>query len=693
MANDDKIIRQALEEFKTCEEAEEKNRTRYLDSLKFSLGDQWPETIRRARESDPNGARPCLTLDKVNQYVKQVVNDARQNRPSIKPRPVDDLADPEVAEVLQGVIRHIEDQSKADVSYDTAIEMATRGGFGYIRVMNDYAEDDGFEQDIFIKPVLNPLSCYMDPNAKELDGSDARYAFVFDDVPRDDFKAQYPKADPCDFETTRVSAKNWVNEKTIRVAEYFKVEDGARTVWQDENGQASEKEIEGAVFRSIKTRKVVWRKITAKEVLEEREFPSKWIGIVPVYGHVIWVGEEKRVSGLIWPAIDAQRVYNYSASAYVERVALVPKAPYLAPAKAVEGYERMWARANTSNQAFLPYNHIDEAGNPIPPPSRASTVDVPAGWLQAMQANEHDIQAALGMYQAAVGAPSNEKSGKAILAREHQADTATFHFTDNLSRAIRQVGRIVLDMLPRIYDTRRVIRILGEDSSVKVAQIEPDMSIPYKEERDERGKAIRQLFNPTLGKYDISVQVGPAYSTKRAEAADFLSNVTQSNPQMMQIVGDLMFKAMDVPYADEIAERLRKLLPPQLQEEQGDPAQQVGMLQGELQKAGTIITQLAQELQASQDQIQAAQSQAEERIIKAYDAETKRLEVLGSTLTPDMVQGLVVQTIRQILTSPPINEVGETPAMEVAETPGQQMQEMQGGQEMPPAGMPSGMPM
>ena len=651
---DQKIIEEAIKRFKACEEAESRLREQALSDLKFSLGDQWPDEIRRARENDVNGARPCLTVDKLGQYVRQVVNDSRQNKPSIKVRPVDSGADPEVADVMQGVVRHIEDNSRADIAYDSSIEFAVRAGFGYIRVVTDYADEDSFDVDAFIKTVRNPFSTYLDKDAQELDGSDARYGFFFDDMPRESFEAEHPGADACSFDTSATTTHNtWIKEDTVRVCEYFRVEHDEKNHVQIETGEVFSEEDYWAKFkdaevrpeiknsRMIKRRKVMWYKLTANEILDRREFPSRFIPIVPVYGHIIDVAGERRITGLIHSAIDGQRMYNYSVSAYVERVALMPKAPFVAAEGQLEGHESEWAQANTANIPVLQYKVVDLDGNLLPAPQRQPAADVPTGWLQAMQATEHDIQAALGMYNAAVGAPSNEKSGRAIMARQREADNATFHFIDNLSRAIRHVGRILVDMIPRIYDTQRIVRIIGEDGSVESAEFDPDLSAPMIERKDAAGNVINKVYNPTLGKYDVTITVGPAYTTKRQEAADFMSQIAQSNPQLMPLIGDLMFKAMDMPYAEEISERLKLMLPPQIAEHEKaeqQPDQIPPQVQQAMQMAGQQIEQLQGALMQAQQQLEAMSNDkdaeqaklaidAQKIQVEQFKAETDRLQV------------------------------------------------------------------
>lgn len=628
-----KIIETALKRFKLCQEREAETRVRALEELKFSLGEQWDERVKRDRENDPDGARPCLTVDKCDQYVRQVVNDARQNKPSIKPRPKDDGADVETAEVLQGLCRHIEDQSSADIAYDTAVEMAARCGFGFIRVVTDYIDGDKTDQDIFIRSVANPFQVFIDPDCQQIDGSDAKFAFVFENVPKEQFDELYPDADQSEFERLSYDQHEWVTRDEVRIAEYWEVvETSINMLYLDDGSQQAEEDYwkqyaglsprpEILAARPLKKQKVVWRKITAANVLETRDWPSRYIGIVPTYGHVIDVAGKREIRGLIRSAMDPQRMYNYAASAFVERVSLSPKAPFIGTINQFEGFENEWAKANTSNQAYLPYNPDPDA----PPPARQPGADVPAGWISVMQGMEHDIQSALGMYNASIGAPSNEKSGKAILARQREADVATFHIIDNLSRAIRQVGRILIDLIPKVYDTQRVIRILGEDGSEDFAQIDPALPVAKAKVRDEEG--VKTIYNPSVGRYDVTVSVGPAYSTKRQEASEFLTQVVQSNPQMMQIAGDLMFKALDMPYAEEIAERMKKMLPPNLQDqEEGAPPPVPPEMQAQMQQMQEYIQQLEGALQQTKQQAEQLAADRQDAAIKA-DIDAKKLDI------------------------------------------------------------------
>lgn len=664
-------LHEARERFKLAQESWHDDRKRFVDDLAFSMGDHWPSAVKTRREMDD---RPCLVIDKLNQYVRQVVNDSRQNRPSIKVRPVDDDADIEIADIMQGMVRHIEERSNAGVAYDTAIEYAVRGNHGFIRVLTEYAHDKTFDQEICIKRVRNPLTIYLDPNCQEPDGSDAKFAFVCEDIPEDEYEATYKDVPKVDWSDENLA--EWYSEKKVKVAEYWEVKEEKQKVHQLLDGTVvTDEEYQAAITegltppaikesRELQVKTVYWSRINGKDYLEK---PRKWLGkyipVVPVWGNEIEVDGKLIHTSMIHASKDAQRLYDYSRSAFAERVALTPKAPYVAPVGAVEGHEDEWESANTANHSVLHYNHIDESGNPIPPPQRQNGVDIPAGFAQDMQMSEHDIQSTLGMYNASLGQASNEKSGRAILARQREGDITNFHYHDNLARAIRHVGRIVVDLIPKVYDSTRVIRILGIDGTPDMVQIDPTQDVPVREE------AGKKIYNLGIGTYDVSVDVGPSYTTRRQEAADSMVQLTQANPQLMPIIGDLMIKSMDWPEADAIARRLKLMLPQQIQDaekqEGQDPeiialtqqfqevmARKDEVMQGAVQK----IEQMQKMLEEMQDKVEAKDAElalkARETEIKAYDAETKRAQVLAPAFDANQVQALVLQTLQDIFSQP-----------------------------------------
>lgn len=677
------LLSEAKERFKMAEEYWKDTYQSAIEDMEFRAGDQWPEAIKDSRAKEH---RPCLVVDKCNQYIRQVVNDGRQNRPSIKVRPVDDNADVEVAEVYQGVIRHILERSNADTAFDSALEAAVVGGIGFFRVLSEYAHKGTFNQEIVVKRIRNPLAVYIDPNCKEADFSDAKWGFFVDDITEDEFESSYPDAKYVDWSQDRAKYGDWANGETIRVCEYWYKEESDVLFHLLEDGTTTEDEpYQRAISsgypvpaitqsRTLKADKVKWCRLSGVEILEERDWPGQYIPIIPVVGNEYDIDGKVTYSGLIRSMKDPARLYNYSRSAFAERVALTPKAPYVAAAGQVENYPE-WEDANSGNYSVLRYDPIDINGAAVGAPQRQSASDIPAGFAQDMQLAEHDIQGAIGMYAASLGQQSNEKSGKAILARQREGDVGTFHYHDNLSRALRHCGRVLVDLIPKFYDSARVIRILGEDGSADNAEINPAQDVAVQK------MGSKSIYNLNVGVYDVAVSAGASYTTKRQEAAEAMMQMTQANPQLFQIIGDIMIRNMDWPGADDIADRMKLMLPPQIQQaedkEEGEQQippqvqQAIQMAQDHIQQQDAAIQELQGQLQQADTESQAKMLELEiktrevsikeqELVIKSYQAETDRL----TKLPPMDMEGLMAivrQTVAEMIQPAPIYEPAPVP--------------------------------
>lgn len=568
---DEDLLSQARARFKQAELFEKEDRDLAADDLSFAAGEQWDESIKRDRQRQ---GRPCLTTNRLPQFIRQVVGDARQNSPAIKVHPVDDDADIDVAAIYEGLIRNIEGQSSAHSAYMTAFEHAVRGGMGHWRVTTEYADDDAFEQDIRIRRINNPFAVHWDPNAKREDKSDAKWCFVSEWISKESFEEQWPDATPQDWEGDYKQNYSghttyWLADDRVRIAEYWVKEPIKKTLGLLENGAVIEitdiKEFtESGLIPVVSTRDteshvVKCYKLSGHAVLEKaKEFPSKHIPVVSVFGPEEFIGDRVRHISLIRHAKDPQRMYNYWQTTIAEKIALAPKAPFIGTTKQFAGHEREWDSANVENRSRLTYT----AEQGVPPPQRSEPAHLnPAELAQSAQAID-DLKATMGMYDASLGNQGNETSGKAIIARQREGDTSTFTWVDNLARAVEYTGRILVDMIPRVYDTKRIVRVLGEDDSVKMVEINQIVG----------GEMVNDL---TVGKYDVVISVGPSYATRRSEAADSLMQFVQAVPSAAQVAGDLIAKSMDWPMADEMAKRLKKLLPPGMEDiEDLDPEEQ-----------------------------------------------------------------------------------------------------------------------
>jgi hypothetical protein len=392
-------------------------------------------------------------------------------------------------------------------------------------------------------------------------------------------------------------------------------------------------------------------------------------------------------------------MYNYWASQEVEMLALAPKAPFIAAAGQIEGYEHKWKNANTVNYAVLEYNPVVDTENgeqALPPPQRAVPPQPSQGILQAKLGASDDIKTTTGQYDASLGQKSNETSGKAILARQREGDIGTFQYVDNLSRAIRFVGRIIVDLIPKIYDTQRVARILGEDDDVTMAKLDPRQQEAVRSVQDmQTGKEIEKIYNPGVGRYDVAVVVGPSYTTKRQEALDAMTQMVQGNPQLWQVIGDLLVKNQDWPGADDMAKRLKAMLPPQLQDKEGEedmPPQARQMVEQALAQSEQFqeaLKQMAAEMQTLKEDREYKQ---QELMIKHYSAETDRMKVMQPAMTPQELAALAAQIVLTSLHSPsqPEEPVEQLPAVA---PPGPPMMQPQQPMQPAPAGFlsPEGM--
>ena len=646
------------------------SRSNELDDLRFMAGSpdnrwQWPSDVlstRGAVQGQTINARPCLTINKLPQHVKQVTNDQRQNRPSGKVIPANDEADQEVAEIYDGLVRHIEYMSDADVAYDTACENQVTYGEGYIRILTEYCDEDSFDQDIRIGRIRNSFSVYMDPMIQDPCGSDAEWCFITEDITKAEYERMYPDAAPVSSLLQQgvgdQAIQQWISEDTIRIAEYFYIKHekaklllypGEVTVFE---GSREDKELramglKASRSRDVDRRRVMWMKTNGYEVLEEREWAGKWIPVIRVIGNEFEVDGRIYISGIVRNAKDAQRMYNYWVSQEAEMLALAPKAPFIGYGGQFEGYEHQWKTANTTNWPYLEVNPdvTDGNGAVLPLPQRAPPPLPQTGLIQAKMGASDDIKSTTGQYDSSLGQTSNERSGRAILAREKQADVGTYHYVDNLARAVRYVTRQLVDLIPKIYDTKRIARIIGLDGETGMVKIDPEQQEPVRKIVDEMGVVIEKIYNPGVGKYDVVVTTGPSYMTKRQEAMDAMSQILQGNPNLWAVAGDLFVKNMDWPGAEEMAERLRKTIDPAvLADQDEDPALQAANQQ--IQAMGQEMEQMYQMLQSVNKSMEAQKLRIEE-----YNAETKRISAISAGMTPEQVQEVVMQTLRDVMTA------------------------------------------
>lgn len=606
----DAIVKRVRKCVEAAASADRDNRETGLDDARFIAGRQWTDKEKAARAN-----RPTLTVNRLAGSYRQVTGDLRRTNPAINVMAADSDASPEVAEVIEGLVRHIEQASDATSVYEGTAEAAAACNIGWFRVLADYESDDSFDQELRLERIHNSFSVYCDPAARQPTRADARWLAITEEMDLEDFEAAYPDARVTDapYDGTTDRLISWQNGETVLVAEYFWKEPQPVTLSLMPDGSVKEGEQAGAIRTRVAQReRVMWAKVSGTEVLEgPQEFPSRYIPVIAVTGEELDLGGEVARSGVATHAKDAQRVYNYWSSTSMEVIALQPKAPWLLTPAQVAGLETYWKQAHTENIPYLPYNPDPDA----PIPQRATPPVPSAAILTEIARAGDDIKATTGVYDAALGARSNETSGKAIAARQQESDLSTSIYADNMGKAVAQCGRILVDMIPRIYDTPRTVRIVGKDDVEQMVSVnfapDPVTGQPQVDPRTQQPIPVLPL---TIGKYDVRVSVGPNYSTKRAETAANMVEFVRAYPNAFPLVADLLAKNQDWPDADQFAERFKALLPPNARKPEDmspEEQQQFAQAMQQQQKQAQIGEAMAQA------DLQVKQATAAEKMAKA----------------------------------------------------------------------------
>lgn len=654
------FINLAMDRWKRSNEAEADLRKRMLDDKKFYAGEQWDPDILSDRRT---AGKPTVTVNKMKHPVRLVTNQARTTKPRIQINPVDSGSDPDTAEVFQGIIRNIETQSDAAVAYQTALEDAAISGLGWFSILPEYsdaigAEDESaFQQEIRIRRERNRAAIYGDPAAEEADRSDMTYLFRVRDVPRPEYLRRWPKSEMASLSAMTGDGNTvpeWASKDAIRVADYYQVKietvaialvlvpalpagpDGTgamperRTVLEraDVSDEMQARGVKIIAEREIDRRSVEFAVINAVEILDgnddktdSRKIVGRWIPFVPVLGEELDIDGKLDLVGIVRDAKDGNRTYNYEVSTLLEQLGMAPKAPYIMAEGQDEGHEEMWKYANTRNYSALKYKPVTIGNQLAPPPQRTQTSPDISATVVAIQQSDNDIKAQTMFFDASLGERGPTESGKAIMARQRQGEMGSSHYMDNLGRAIRHAGRILVDIIPQIYSAARVMRIIGTDGQSKEVTIH-NAQAPEGFESLEAQKAAG-IYDIGVGRFDVTVSIGASSETQRQEAVELMMSAVQANPALFQVIGDLIFENMDFGAAKQIAKRLKKMLPPQLQDDagKGDPQQLQAQLQ-QMQQAGQQLQQAYQQAtQALESQQADAQAKVEIEQQKIASAE------------------------------------------------------------------------
>jgi len=656
---DEEIITEAMKHWD--DDQGSVNRSNWEADLEFYAGNHWDEYLKALRQGSVGGARPCLVIDRLHVHAKNISNRIRQEKPSMSVSPVDDEGDIETADVMRGILRHIENISMSTEQYAQAAETQVPAGVAYLRayVSHGAVRGSNTRHDIYNSVIPDIFSVAMDPLSRNIYGLDAAWGLIVSPVDRTQVQAQWPDANSSDFSTPK-GTRNWKSDDDeISLCEYFRIE-------KQKDGDAG----------------VTWYLLTSGAILDRRELRYDYIPIVRVPGEVVKTRSETTYRGIIFRGMDSQKMYDYWKSCEAEMLALAPKAPYLAAEGQLDGYEVQWKRANVDNIPFLYYKTMDAAGNTVGAPQRAQPPQASSMILQGVEGAAEDIRGTTGQHAPSLGYAQPGQSGVAVNALASEGDTATYHFIDHQRGAITALCIININMIPKVYGSREVVRIIGEDDERSFAKIDPTLEQASIEARMPNGK-VERIYNLGVGQYDVVASTGLSFATKRAAAENFIQKVVGTAPELWKIWGDMLIRLSDVEGSKEMAERLKRTIPPEIlyspeerqrkqQEEQagagegaegGPGAEAEGMMQeaeqrmGELQQAMQKMEQQSQlldaKLRTAKAEVALKEAQIQQEEGKYAGEQMERLA--------GMQQGIAQELIQHVERAPIVVQVAPPP--------------------------------
>lgn len=644
-----KFMANMRRQFRLASSAESECRADQLDDRRFRASEQWFEDDMADREREN---QVVLTVNRIPQFLAQVTNQARAAKAGITVVPRTS-ANIDAAAILQGYIRDIELASDADTAYITAAELQAEIGLGYIRVITEYDDQDPaawFKQRLRIKRVRNRFMIYVDPLFQEFDGSDFRFAFEIEDLPPEEYYDRFKNittpSSLDDFQSIGDQRPDWMPNGSIRVARYWYVEEKRERVvllkmLNGEEQAVRKSDVNLDVLLGLGAEIINQRDMTVKvvrhcvvdgiRILDDADedgtqgklWPGHCIPLVPVIGYQIDLEGRVDYRGMVRDAKDPQRMYNYWLSATTETVALAPKAPWVMAEGQDENYEEQWDNANIRKYSRLVYTPVSAGGQLAPPPQRQAVEPPIMAMTALIRQADNDLKAVMGFHDASLGERGPAESGKAILARQKQGEIGNSHFLDNLAMAIRQVGRILLGVIPSLHDKPELIRTVAEDGSVEMVYhypgtMPPDQPLP---------EGVTKVVDLRKGVFDVQATVGPSFISQRREAVAQMGELLQKSPSLAQALGDLWVGNMDAPWAKEAAERLKKMVPPELLEgEDGEEAKIPPQAMQQIQQAMQQVQMLGMQMQViTQERDQLAQKVASKEVESAAKIEIEKI--------------------------------------------------------------------
>lgn len=613
------IWEEARDRLQVCTDLESSDRNRAKTEILFREGEgHWDSNYVTSASQEA----PELVINLTDALCMRVENNLREQELSGKAHPVGDGGDVDVAEIINGIGRHVEVRSEAEVAYDQADKSAITHGWGYFRLIAEWEHPRSMRKDLRILPIRNVFTVYMDPSAIMPAGQDQNWCLISVKMKRTEYKRRFPSASNASWSDIdrNSGVGEWEDKEDIRLAEYFRIREKAEKLYGIRNIASGEErtfyasempptlaqgwQIEGE--RDSMRRAVEWFRLNGLKVVEREQLPGTWIPVFRVEGNAVDVDGKVTRRGMVRSMMDPQRMVDYGEVAKIRRLGLTPQSPWVAAAGQTEKHPE-WTDSNRSAFPVLIYDPVTittaQGEIPLPPPQRQPPAGIEQGFSEFVQGMRTNLLAVAGMPNDP-GADKNQVvSGVALDRRQTLSDQSHLQYAKGRKSAVTQCWRVMLEWIPHYFnDPGRVQRIIGEDSVPEL------VTLNQQDPKDPLQKVMNDL---TVGRYDVVMGTGPSFETKRMEGAENLLEMLKIEA-LAEIIAktapDLVFRSIDHPYMQQLADRLLAQTPDGLKK----------ILEQLPERARNVVMALSKENANLKQALQEAQTELKQGLAKAH---------------------------------------------------------------------------
>ncbi len=591
---------------------------------------------------DANSGKPRYTFDMTSPIVDQIAGEIEQADFDIKVRPAGGDSSKETAQILDGLIRNIENISNASAIYSHAGRNMVATGIDGWRVVQEYCDGMSYDQDLMIKPIYNfSERVWFDVGSQTRDRSDSKYCFVLQAIPSDEYKERFPKGSGQSVSSGRTKTGYYQKAATIVCGQIYYVKyekteiamlsDGKIIeLTDDTKAVLDELADNGITVSQSRPRKkpVVYSRLFDGSgwLTDEQRTVFSYIPVIPTYGNFKVIEDKTVYRGVVQKLMDPQRVMNYSLSREIEEGALAPRAKYWMTPKQAAGHEEKLRTMNVNSDPVQFYNPDPTVAGGAPP-QQSGGAQINPGLRTVSESMRQIMGQTAGMFAANMGDNPGLQSGVAIKSLQQKGDNGTIKYFKAMEIAISQTARVMVDAMPRVYDTTQQKRILNADGSFEMQTLNQTVI------DGQTGKPV-VINDLSKGKYDVTCSAGPSFQSRSQEAVQTILEMAAFDPSVIQSGADILFNNLDSPGMDLIAQRKRQQLlaagvipPTQMTDEE---KAQIAQAQAQ-PKAKDPATQIAEaealkaqaEASMAQTKARIAQTEAEEAAIKLQQAQEK----------------------------------------------------------------------